>query len=146
MSYNYESILGNEDTTTAATTNSEVRYLMLDCRACRSERAMDYRKIYRFPLILRVIGLLFIIPSIAGLLISIVSLLSSFATSASMASTPSLRGQNPAEFAGLAFLMGAGFSIAIAAWSLIAGTVGWIFWMTRKVWKCTRCGHFIDRD
>lgn len=134
----------NEEQRTTATKTIRDQSLLLDCRPCRTAQSMSARVIYRFPAILRVIGLLFIIPSILGILVAGFSLVSSFATSASMVN--SAKGQDMAGVAGLGFLMGFGVSVAIAIWSLLAGTIGWIFWMSRKVWKCGRCGHFIDRD
>lgn len=117
--------------------------LHLDCRACRTLQSMSEGAIFRFPVILRIIGLLFIIPSVLGLLAAAFSFLTSAATSATMLNGP--KGQDMSGIAGLGFLMGFGVSIAIAVWSLLAGTIGWIFWMSRKVWRCVRCGHFIDR-
>jgi hypothetical protein len=134
-----------EETQTAQPTRGSITSseLLLNCRACRTLEAMSKQTIWRFPTILRIIGLLFIIPSVLGLVAAAFSLITSFATSATMMNGP--KGQDLSAAAGLGFLFGFGFSIALGAWSLLAGTVGWIFWMNRKVWKCIRCGHFIDR-
>ena len=134
----------NEEKRTTVTETTQDHRLLLDCKACRTTQSMFEQRIYRFPAILRVIGLLFIIPSIVGILVAAFSLVSSVATSASMMNSP--RGQDMSGIAGLGFLMGFGVAVAIAVWSLLAGTIGWIFWMSRKVWKCVRCGNFIDRD
>ncbi len=146
MGYHYKKLLGEDDSMKTPSVEPEDPGLVLNCQACRTPRAMWEDKLYRFPMILRIIGLLFIAPSIFGLIMAAFSLISSLAASASIANSPGPRGQDMSGAAGLGFLMGFGFSVAIGAWSLLAGTIGWIFWMTRKVWKCARCGHFIDRD
>nr|AUN37274.1 hypothetical protein [uncultured bacterium] len=76
-----------------------------------------------------------------------ISLLSSFITMASLATSgPPGRNDAAAIGAALGLTMGFGIAIAMAAGSLLYGTIGLIFWMRREVWKCDKCGSFIDRS
>ncbi|MCR4291259.1 MAG: hypothetical protein NUV76_00110 [Candidatus Kuenenia sp.] len=46
--------------------------LQLDCGACKTESSMKATKISRFNIILRIIGFIIVIPSVVGVIFSII--------------------------------------------------------------------------
>lgn len=117
--------------------------LALDCQACRSARSMLATKIAKFSAIVRVIGVILVIPSLLGLGFSALMFVSFIISSSTI---PSAR--TDAEQVGQA--IGSGVVIivivAVAAGSLVSGLLGWLLLSTRKVFKCGRCGFVLDRD
>lgn len=96
----------------------------------------------RFSGPVRVIGLILLIPTFCGFAFSGLILLSTFLAAAQ---TP--HANSDAEAAGHA--IGVGIMVVVAAVvgvaSLVAGLVGWLLLMTRKVYKCMRCSYVFDR-
>jgi len=118
--------------------------LFLDCSACRTEKSMEPVKIPRFNQILRFIGTIIVVPSIIGVLISLIWLISvTFAGSRAIDTAVS----HP-ETTGAVIGMGIGYGISIffGILSLVSGLIGWILLMKRKVYKCLVCGFILDRD
>lgn len=114
----------------------------LDCSACRSSKSMPATTIPRFTPILRVIGGIIVVPSFLGLAFAGLILISTLMATGNVASAATDAGA-----AGAAIGLGIGFGLAvfIGAISLVSGLVGWLLLMTRKVFKCSRCGFVLDR-
>lgn len=124
---------------TAAQTNNAPQ---IDCQACRAPASMVAAKIPRFSNILRLIGVIILIPSFLGLSVSALMFIGAISSQAAMTGA-----QSDAEIAGrgIGVALVGGFILVIAAISLVSGLVGWLLLLTRKVFKCVRCGFVMDR-
>jgi len=98
---------------------------------------MNATKIGRFSGIVRFIGYIFVIPSVLGIVASVVMAIAVVGTSAEMAETDAVA-------AGVG-AMAVGTCIIFGISSLVGGLIGWILIMKKKVFKCIKCGHIIDR-
>lgn len=98
-------------------------------------------KIPLFNFILRLIGVLFVIPSILGICTTIGLFFYANYFYLELASR--------IEGLGLAGLIGSGISygviIFIGIVSVASGLIGWLLLLKRKVYKCAQCGFFINR-
>jgi hypothetical protein len=116
--------------------------IQIDCHACRTRASMVPTKIPRFSGIVRAIGFIIVTPSVLGIAFSGLMLILWLTIEAR---TPVA--QSDAEVAGQmvgTFFVG-GFIFLMAIASLVGGLVGWLLIMTRKVFKCRRCGFVMDR-
>ncbi|MFQ5688635.1 MAG: hypothetical protein ACE5GV_18480 [Candidatus Scalindua sp.] len=120
-----------------------MRSMQPDCGACKTESSMKATKIPRFNIILRIIGFIIVIPSVLGVLFSIIILFTTGQATSEVMSTA----QSDAETTGAAIgaTMGFGISIFIGASFLVGGTIGYLLLMKRKVYKCLKCGYILDR-
>ena len=120
--------------------------IRLDCRACDSKKTMIAGSVPRFNGIIRMIGTIIVIPSLIGVAISMVGLLSTCMGSHEVMQSAEIA-ENAAASAGATIGAAIGFGVFLftAAISLVSGLVGWLLLLTRKVYRCTVCGHFIDR-
>ena len=120
--------------------------LRLHCRACETESSMIPTFIPRMSAIVRVIGVILLIPSFAGVIGSGITLML-YLIALLSGSPSSSRVSSDAEMAGRALGVGIGF-IAALSWGILSfvfGLIGWLLLMNRNVWKCTRCGTVFDR-
>jgi uncharacterized membrane protein len=104
--------------------------LKINCKACDNEKSMEATKISRFSVVVQVIGWLLSIPSILGVLIAIVSI----ATYVFDVNDTTILG-----------ISGVWISITFGVISLIAGLLGYILIMKKKVFKYSVCGFVMDR-
>lgn len=117
--------------------------LKLDCSACKTPSIMTARNLPRFSSILRFIGFLLVVPSFLGIAAGVLMILTSFlGTAASISSTSNSSAQGGAVL-GMIIGMATGLSVALLA--LVSGAAGWVLLLDRNVWKCERCGYFLDR-
>lgn len=116
--------------------------VQIDCQACRTSGSMVAAKIPRFSEIVRLIGFIFLVPSFLGLGVTSLMILS-----AVFGGTNSPPTSSDAEVAGRAigYTIVGGFILIVGAVSLISGLLGWLLIMTRKVFKCLRCGFVMER-
>ncbi|MDQ3748043.1 MAG: hypothetical protein M3367_03345 [Acidobacteriota bacterium] len=114
----------------------------IDCSACRTCASMFPTKVPRFSGIVRVIGVILLIPSILGLIFSAIML---FGVVIGGAGMPAAQSDAEALGAGAAFVMFGGFALITGVISLVSGLLGWLLLLTRKVFKCQRCGFVMDR-
>ena len=98
---------------------------------------MHATKIGRFSGLVRVIGYIFVIPSVLGIVISIITMFGVIGTGAGVAEADAVTVGAGA--------MAVGTCIIFGIISLVGGLIGWILIMKKKVFKCVRCGHIIDR-
>jgi len=97
----------------------------------------------RFSGFIRFIGGIIVFPSILGLVVAVLILIATISTAGSVGAGA----KTDAEAAGAAIgaSIGFGFAVFVGAVSLVAGLVGWLLLMKRKVLKCERCGFVLDR-
>lgn len=117
--------------------------MLLDCSACKTTQSMQATKVARFNAILRLIGVVIVIPSLLGIAFSFVTC---FATSDAVTRVMA-QAQTQADSTGAALGAGVGYGISafIGASSLVGGLVGWLLLLKRKVYRCARCGFVLDR-
>ncbi|MEW6486664.1 MAG: hypothetical protein AB1578_01960 [Thermodesulfobacteriota bacterium] len=109
-----------------------------DCPLCKAPKTVVATEVPRFPQIVRASGFFIALPAMAGIVGGfIVAVLGLFASASPAAPGPwgPAGSRSTTVFAGL----------AISISSLIGGTVGWLLIMNRKVLRCSRCGHCLDR-
>jgi len=116
--------------------------LRLDCNACKTTSAMMATKLPKFSGVVRVIGVILLIPSFLGLGFAALVFLSTVLVSAEHASASSDTAQAGAA---VASVIGFGFSLFVGAVSLISGLLGWLLLLNRRVYRCLRCGFVFDR-
>lgn len=97
----------------------------IDCAACKLADGMEKRRVNRFPLFIRLIGLIIATPSAVGM----------------MAGVFVMFGQGGFGIDGGVTLV----SLVFIATSAVFGLVGWLLLMRKKAWVCGRCGYMIDR-
>jgi hypothetical protein len=116
--------------------------LRLNCQACRVQQAMAATTTPRFTPMVRVIGGILLVPSVLGLLFTVLMAVSAFATVAR--TSPN---QSDAAMAGAGLAFGFMFIVIVicGVGSLVGGLLGWLLLMTKKVFKCTNCGFILDR-
>ena len=102
----------------------------LDCSACKSDQTMVATKVSRFSGIVRFIGYVFVVPSVLGVILCVKSMFG-------------VAGNDTGDDVQT---MAVGMLMVFAIISLVGGLVGWILIMKKKVFKCTACGHIMDRD
>lgn len=117
--------------------------LQIDCSTCRTPGSMIATKIPRFNGVVRVIGFFIVIPSVIGVGIAALSFVF-FMSAVLTSSTPQSDGEAAGQ--GIAAVIGGGFFLFIGIVSLIGGLIGWLLIMTKKVFKCGRCGFVLDRN
>jgi hypothetical protein len=117
--------------------------IALDCSACKSEKTMKAAEIARFHGIVRVIGYVIVVPSVIGIIFSIIMFMAAGSASSEVMSTT----QSSAAQAGAAMgtAIGVGFAFFMGCMSLVSGLVGWILLLKKKVFKCNVCGFILDR-
>lgn len=112
----------------------------LDCAQCKGERSMEPTKIPRFNFVLRLIGFILLVPSFLGFALAALIIVAMGTGSASSSSDIGSGG------AALGLMFGFGFAVFVCVISLVMGLLGWILVWNRKVWKCFRCGYYVNRD
>ncbi|GAB4261829.1 MAG: hypothetical protein Kow0092_11650 [Deferrisomatales bacterium] len=112
----------------------------LPCRACGG--TMERDRLARFPWIVRLIGYLILLPSLLGVAMGLL-----FALTTCQAALEASRQAATDAPTAAALGAAAGQGLAAAVWipSLVGGLLGWLLLLRRRVWRCTRCGHVIDR-
>lgn len=120
--------------------------VILDCRACNNAQTMMRDKIPRFNGVIRAIGGILLIPSLLGVGISLIGLFSTCAASHEAMRTADMA-HSSAAAAGVAIgaTISGGIFLVLGAGAFVGGLVGWLLLLTRKVYRCTVCGHIIDR-
>lgn len=120
--------------------------IILDCRACNSQKTMIKDKVPRFNGVVRAIGVIILIPSFIGVGISLLGLFATCSASHEVMQTAEMANSS-AYSAGAAIgaAISGGFFLFIGASSFVGGLLGWLLLLTRKVFRCTVCGHIIDR-
>ncbi len=115
---------------------------MLDCNACKTTRSMSSTRIPRFSEIVRIIGIILLIPSFLGIGFALLIFVSTIMATSQMPSSHS-----PGADAGTAIGFGIGFifSLFVGIVSLVGGLAGWLLRLNRNVYKCLRCGFVIER-
>jgi hypothetical protein len=100
-------------------------------------------KVARFSAVIRVIGVILLIPSALGLAFTALLLLATMMSTADVMSTA----HNEAQQTGAAIgsVLAFGFTLFIGVLSLVGGLLGWLLLLNRKVYKCVRCGFIIER-
>jgi hypothetical protein len=131
----------SEDSTNSNTEGSPTEWWpdavrMLDCGQCRGQQSMAPVKIPRFNLVLRLVGFILLVPSFLGFAVAALMIVASVSSPAGVG--------GPASAMGL--MVGFGLAIIICVISLVMGLIGWILVWNRKVWKCSRCGYYVNRD
>ena len=100
--------------------------LKIDCTVCKLAAGMEAKSVPRFPLFIRIIGLIIATPSAVGMLVGGLMMFKpggSFGT------------DSVGFFAGGAFMM----------LSAVGGLVGWLLLMRKNAFVCKRCGFLLDR-
>jgi len=133
-------VLNPSPAAVAASATSGV--LQLDCNACKTNGSMSTSRVPRFSSVVRIIGVILLIPSFLGIAFAALMLISTVMATSSMPTATS-----DAELAGRSIGFGIGFlfSIVVGIVSLVGGLVGWLLLLNRNVWKCLRCGYILDR-
>ena len=93
-------------------------------------------KIPRFNLVLRLVGFILLVPSFIGFAVAALMIVASVSSPAGVGGAASAMG----------LMVGFGLAIIICVISLVMGLIGWILVWNRKVWKCSRCGYYVNRD
>jgi hypothetical protein len=122
-----------------------VAVLQLDCNACKTPQAMTATKIPKFSSVVRAIGVILLIPSIAGLGIALLLFISTINAMSTAASHPNANNEAFQTGAAIGSMIGFGITGFVGICSLIGGLLGWLLLLNRNVYKCTRCGFVIDR-
>jgi|WetSurMetagenome_2_1015567.scaffolds.fasta_scaffold165539_3 hypothetical protein len=118
----------------------------LDCNACKKEKTMAPTTVSRMSIVVRVIGWLIAIPSIIGVVISAITLITSVLAGGHAAMSGVASGDTTGAVVGAGVgMVATGISIFFGIFSLIGGLVGYLLIMKKKVYKCTVCGFIIDR-
>ncbi len=117
--------------------------IKLDCNACTATQSMIPTRIPKFSTILRIIGIIIIIPSVIGLLFAVVM----FFATGHAATEVMLTAKKIAAVVGasVGVAMGFGAALVIGSCSLAGGVVGWLLCMKKKVYLCRTCGCTIKR-
>lgn len=117
--------------------------IALDCNACKTDKTMKPTKVARFNTILRVIGVVIVVPSLIGVAFAFTTC---FATTGA-ANEVMAQAQSDAETAGAAIgaSIGYGLALFIGGGSLVSGLVGWLLLLKRKVFRCMQCGYILER-
>ncbi len=102
----------------------------LDCSACKSDQTMVATKVSKFSGIVQFIGYVFVVPSVLGVILCVMAMFN-------------VAGHDTGDDAQA---MAIGMLVVFAIISLVGGLIGWILIMKKRVFKCTACGHIIDRD
>ena len=116
--------------------------VQIDCQTCRSRGSMLKTTVPRFSGIVRVIGVILVIPSLLGMFFSVIML---GITILGAMSSPSAH--SDAEVTGkvIGFGIMGGFIVFIGICSLVSGLLGYLLLLNRKVFQCQRCGFVLDR-
>ena len=117
--------------------------MKLDCSACKNEKTMEQSKVGRFSTVVRVIGYIFLVPSVLGMIAAVIMFIGAYS-----AVTESMTlAQTEATRAGVALgaSIGVGVAIFFGIASFVGGLLGWLLLMKRKVYKCIKCGFILDR-
>lgn len=121
--------------------NSQIP-IQIDCQTCRTSGSMLKTTVPRFSGIIRVIGVILVIPSILGMVISALSFIFYLiGISQRPAQTTNAGGDVVVMATGIAVVFLGGIFIA----SLVSGLLGYLLLLNRKVFKCQRCGFVLDR-
>jgi hypothetical protein len=122
--------------------NANALDLKLDCSACKTPAAMMPAKVAKFSSVVRVIGVILLVPSFLGIGFALLVFAATIMTSVQMSGS-----QNEAQQTGQAIGFGIGFvfSLIVGISSLVGGLLGWLLLLNRKVYKCVRCGFILDR-
>ncbi len=120
-----------------------MRAISLDCSACKTTRSMKATSIARFNAILRLIGVVIVLPSLLGMFLSCQACVGVSEVVNSQLTADASTGAALGTTIGAG--IGYGFSLVLGAASLVGGLVGWILLMKRKVYRCARCGFILDR-
>ena len=117
--------------------------MQLDCSACKSLSSMVATKVARFGGVVRVIGVILLIPSFIGLAIAALFFISTLIATANV--MPTAQSEPEQAGAAIGFAIGFGFSVFIGVCSLVGGLLGWLLLLNRKVYRCLHCGFIIER-
>jgi hypothetical protein len=112
--------------------------ITLDCNACKSEQAMQATKVSRFSGIVRLIGYIFVVPSVYIVIMNIVKMFRVAWSISSAAGTVTGAEETAVKIA-------VGGCVIMVIIFLVTGLIGGIFFMKKKVFKCDKCGYIIDR-
>ena len=107
------------------------KWMMLDCSACKTVSAMKATTTPKFNQIIRLIGYFIVAPSVFGMIVAVIMLISTGSATSEVMSTA----QTDAEAAGAAIgaTIGIGASLFVGISSLIGGLIGWLLLMKKKV-------------
>jgi hypothetical protein len=106
--------------------------MQITCKTC-DQGQLILRKKYRMSGPVVLIGYILLVPSILGVIISIVSFVG-------VSSTPSNGGTDAAAVTGLV----GGFTLLIGVAFFVSGLVGWLLVMKKKVLQCNVCGAAVN--
>ena|ERR1035437_1403285 len=98
----------------------------IDCSVCKTERTMQATNVPRMNAVVRVIGALLLIPSLLGIMMSIVTFIGLSTTGGGSS-------------------LGVITILFVGVPSFVFGLLGWLLVGTKKVFKCQRCGFILDR-
>ena len=113
----------------------------IQCKVCNSG-VMTKHEIYRMSMPVVIIGYIFLVPSILGIIISgwgtIISIIGGNSLLSDNKETAGLSGM----FSGISGCLGL---VSIVVF-FVAGIIGWLLVMKKKVLKCGSCGATVDCD
>lgn len=107
--------------------------IRLPCKVCEQGTLLS-KKVFRMSGPVVVIGYIFLIPSVIGILLSVLMFFGVIATSGSATDTASQAG------IGLA----AGVVIFFGVASFAGGLIGWLLVMKKRVLQCSTCGATVN--
>lgn len=114
------------------------KFANMTCNACKTEGRIEQKKVSKFSGPVVFIGWIFLIPSLLGVLFSLIMFLSMGAVHSDVAA----QATSDAEQAGAAIGAGIGYMVfgVLGISSFVGGLLGWLLVMKRKVLKCSNCG------
>lgn len=113
-------------------------YSRIVCRVCSQPGGVSAAKIHRFSGPAVIIGYIFLVPSILGILFGVfVGIASVVSASSAAATATSDAGMAGASLGMTMGLFMAGFVMLV---SFVGGLIGWILVMKRNVLRCRICG------
>ena len=118
----------------------------LDCHACNNQQTMMRDTVPRFNCIIRTIGGILLIPSLLGVAVSLIGLFTTCtAHHEVMQDLDPAYSTAGAMGATIGATISGGIFLVLGVGAFVGGLLGWLLLLTRKVYKCTVCGHIIER-
>ena len=117
------------------------RGALLTCPTCRSG-SLSRQRLYRMSDVVVVIGYILLIPSILGMLVTLV--LTAVLIIAPLAGGAATQSPEAVAAGGVLAVFTAAFGVAIFLVCFVSGLLGWLLVMKKAVLRCNLCGMTID--
>lgn len=121
--------------------SAQVQEKRLNCSACGTQGSMYPDKVSKMSPVVQIIGWIFAIPSIIGVVLSILFFV--LGVLGIGAQDAMHEGEEAAK--GVAVMLTGSMSACMGISSLVSGLIGYLLIMKKKVWKCSNCGFHLDR-